>query len=77
MGGNISHFVPRWPTVVKSGYARLTVAQICPTFPWRFGRILSPLHIQCSQKVSFRPETGTEFPQDEKNPKIFGTSLSL
>ena len=33
--------------------------------------------IQCSLKVSFHPETGPEFPQNEKNPKIFGTSLSL
>ncbi len=32
--------------------------------------------LQCSQKVSFHPETGPEFPQNEKNPKIFGTSLS-
>ncbi len=33
--------------------------------------------IQCSQKVSFRPETGPEFPQIKKNPKIFGTSLGI
>ncbi len=33
--------------------------------------------IQCSQKVSFHPETGPEFPKNEKNPDIFGTSLSL
>ncbi len=26
--------------------------------------------IQCSQKVSFRPGTDQEFPQNEKNPKI-------
>ncbi len=30
------------------------------TFPLLF------FHIQCSQKVSFRPETGPEFPQNEK-----------
>ena len=38
---------------------------------------LTPLHVitltlQCSQKVSFRPETGPEFPQNEKYPKLFG-----
>ncbi len=25
--------------------------------------------LQCSQKESFRPETGPEFPQKDKNPK--------
>ena len=34
-------------------------------------------HIQCSQKVSFRNETGPEFPEKDKNPKPFGTNLFL
>ena len=34
-------------------------------------------NIQCSQKVSFCLETGPEFPQNGKNPKLFGTNLFL
>ena len=29
------------------------------------------------KKVSFHPETGPEFPQNGKNPKLFGTNLFL
>ena len=35
------------------------------------------LHLQCSQKVSFRPEIGPEFPQNYKNPKLLETNLFL
>ncbi len=35
------------------------------------------LHVQWSQKVSFRLETGQGFPQNDKNPKLFGTNLFL
>ena len=34
-------------------------------------------YVQWSQKVSFRPETGPEIPQNEKNPKHFGTNTMV
>ncbi len=42
--------------------------------------VLSPMltnaNLQCSQNVSFRPETGhAEVPQNNNNPKPFGTNL--
>ena len=36
-----------------------------------------PMELQWAKKVSFRPETGPEFPQNGKNPKFFGTNLFL
>ena len=35
------------------------------------------MDIQWAKKVSFCPEAGQEFPQNEKNPKLFGTSLGF
>ena len=33
--------------------------------------------LQCPKKVSVHPETGPEFPQNHKNPKLCGTNLFL
>ncbi len=33
--------------------------------------------VQRAKKVSFLPETGPEFPQNDKNPKFLGTNLFL
>ncbi len=35
------------------------------------------LYVQCSKKETFRPETGPEFPQNDKNQKYFETNLFL
>ncbi len=36
-----------------------------------------PQRIQCSQKVSFCPETGPEFLKNDQNPKLFDTIVFL
>ena len=34
--------------------------------------------LQCKKKKeTFRPETGPQFPKNDKNPKVFGTNLFL
>ena len=38
-------------------------------------KFIGLVHIQWSQKVSFRPETGPEFPQNDQNPKHFGITI--
>ncbi len=56
------------PVKVCSGRGRWVDTNIPYLVSWQ---------LQCPKKVSFRPETGPEFPQNDKNPKLFGTNLFL